>query len=140
MELHLKRLIKKQESTIGELTIDGKHECYICEDVDRHLAQDMPLAAIKSVKVAGQTAIPYGRYEIAITFSNRFQKPLPLLLDVKGFDGIRIHPGNTAADTDGCLLPGQTHTDTSVDISREAFANLFDKIKAAHEKIFITIE
>lgn len=140
MELNLKRTIKKPESTIGTLFVNGQFECFTCEDVDRHLTQDMPIEAIVAVKIPGKTAIPAGRYEVAVTFSDRFKKPLPLLLNVKGFEGIRIHPGNTDSDTEGCLLPGTAHTDTEVQNSREAFYNLFEKIKAANEKIFITIE
>lgn len=140
MELLLTRITRNEFCTIAELLVDSVHECFICEDVDRGLAQSMPLEEIKSVKVPGKTAIPSGRYEVVVSFSNRFQKPLPLLLGVPGFEGIRIHPGNTAADTEGCLLPGKVHTDVSVGNSREAFHDLFDKIKAATEKVFITIQ
>ena len=139
MEILLQRSFRNKNNTIGVLSIDGKFECFICEDKDRGLKQTDPLEVIQKVKVPGQTAIPEGRYKVAITFSNRFQKPLPLLLNVPGFEGVRIHPGNTAADTEGCLLPGTDHNDTSVMNSRAAFYDLFEKIKAANEKVFITI-
>jgi hypothetical protein len=106
--------------TIGELMVDGEHECYTLEDVVR-----------TGPKVFGETAIPYGTYKVIVTRSNRFQRDLPLLLGVVGFDGIRIHPGNTAADTSGCLLVGQHHTSTSVTESRLAFDALFPKIRNA---------
>ena len=111
------------ECTIGELMVDGEHECYTLEDVVRPDGQ----------KIFGETAIPYGRYRVVVTFSNRFQRELPLLLSVPDFDGIRIHPGNTAANTAGCLLVGRHHTGSSVTDSRLAFEPLFAKIRYAIE-------
>lgn len=142
MELKLVRKNFTQVSTIGELFIDGKFECFILEDIDRGLDQRMETGTIKSIKVYGKTAIPKGRYEIAITYSNRFKKKLPLLLDVKGFEGIRIHPGNTAADTEGCLLPGTMAGENRVLNSRVAFDNLLHQLesKINQEKVFITVE
>jgi len=142
MELLLKRSRKTPQSTIGDLFINDQPECVVCEDVDRGLRSDMPLEAIRSLKVHGKTAIPTGRYEVVITFSARFKKPLPLLLGVSGFEGIRIHPGNTAADTEGCLLPGTVPGENMVLNSRKAFGALFNKINFAikKEKVFITIE
>lgn len=142
MELNLNRTTKTEQSTIGELSVNGTFECFILEDVDRGLRQDMTLAQIQSMKIHSQTAIPVGRYEIAITFSNKFQKYLPLLLSVPGFEGIRIHPGNIPANTEGCLLPGTTKGENVVTESRKAFTQLFAKLKAVEkkEKIFITIQ
>jgi len=102
----------------------------------------MPLDEIKAGKVHGKTAIPSGTYQVAITFSNRFKKYLPLLINVPGFEGIRIHPGNTAADTEGCLLPGEFRNHNQVTNSKKAFTKLFEKLKAVEkkEKITITIE
>jgi len=142
MELVLKRTDRTEESTIGELSIDGTVECFILEDCDRGLRKDWTLDQIKLTKVYGKTAIPSGRYEIAITYSNRFKKYLPLLLSVPGFEGIRIHPGNRATDSEGCLLPGLTKGTNVVSQSRDAFTSLFNKLKAAEkrEKIFITIQ
>jgi hypothetical protein len=143
MELTLNRVTRTDTSTIGELSIDGgERECYILEDRDRRLTQDTPIAVIKTNKVFGKTCIPSGRYEVVVTFSARFKKPLPLLMNVPGFDGIRIHPGNTAENTLGCLLPGSTKDKDFVGGSKVAFEKLFSKIKAAAEteKIFITIK
>jgi len=142
MELELTRSVKTNKSTIGELTVNGVFECFILEDKDRGLRKDMPLSELIVMKIKTRTAIPTGRYEIVVSFSDKFQKMLPLLLDVPAFAGIRIHPGNTDANTEGCLLPGKTKSPDMIGSSRVAFTALFDKIKAAlqREKIFITVK
>jgi hypothetical protein len=116
-------------STIGELAVDGAFECFTLED------------AVRPVKIKGITAIPAGSYEVVVSFSERFKRPLPLLLNVPNFDGIRIHPGNTARDTEGCILVGKTKDKDLVGSSRDAFGSLLEKIQAAlaQEKIFIHI-
>ncbi|HMK20113.1 MAG TPA: DUF5675 family protein, partial [Chitinophagaceae bacterium] len=141
MELELTRSVKTNKSTIGELTVNGVFECFILEDKDRGLRKDMPISELIVMKIKTRTAIPTGRYEIVVSFSDKFQKMLPLLLDVPAFAGIRIHPGNTDANTEGCLLPGKTKSPDMIGSSRVAFTALFDKIKAAlqREKIFITV-
>ena len=142
MELELTRSVKTNKSTIGELTVNGVFECFILEDKDRGLRKDMPISELIVMKIKTRTAIPTGRYEIVVSFSDKFQKMLPLLLDVPAFAGIRIHPGNTDANTEGCLLPGKTKSTDMIGSSRVAFTALFDKIKAAlqREKIFITVK
>ena len=142
MELELKRSVKTNKSTIGELTVNGVFECFILEDKDRGLRKDMPISELIVMKIKTRTAIPTGRYEIVVSFSDKFQKMLPLLLDVPAFAGIRIHPGNTDANTEGCLLPGKTKSPDMIGSSRVAFTALFDKIKAAlqREEIFITVK
>ena len=107
MELTLKRIAKKDTYTIGKLYVDGEYFCDTLEDKDRGLTSDMSLKDIKKIKVYGQTAIPSGRYRVTMNMSSRFKKVVSLLLNVPGFDGIRIHSGNTAADTQGCILLGQ---------------------------------
>lgn len=126
----LERLQLDPDVTIGALSIDGDFECWIVEDSVREVA-GQPASAWK---VPGQTAIPRGTYKVTITPSNRFKRDLPLLLNVPGFDGIRIHPGNTSADTEGCLLPGKTRLRKSVGYSQAAFDALFIKLKSAHGK------
>ncbi|MFA9204865.1 MAG: DUF5675 family protein [Bacteroidia bacterium] len=121
MNLVLMRRPSALGATIGRLTIEGVHECWTCEDVIRPPGE----------KVPGQTCIPLGRYQVVVTQSQRFQRPLPLLLEVPGFTGIRIHPGNTAADTEGCILPGLDDRNGSVGRSKIAFDALFAKIEAA---------
>src|SRR5688572_3782840 len=118
MELELIRSTKTNRSTIGELAVNGVFECFILEDKDRGLQQNMPVSELMEKKIRTKTAIPSGRYEIVVSFSNRFQKMLPLLLDVPVFEGIRIHPGNTDTDTEGCLLPGKSKSQDMVGSSR----------------------
>jgi hypothetical protein len=96
MELILQRQPSSLGATLGTLAIDGEHECHTLEDAVRPAGP----------KVPGQTAIPAGRYRVALTPSRRFGRILPLLLEVPGFAGVRIHAGNTDADTAGCILVG----------------------------------
>ena len=121
MKIEIKRLIKTENSTIGELTIDGKFECYTLEDKERE------------VKIKSETAIPKGAYKVIINQSNRFKKLLPLLLSVPNFEGARIHPGNTNHDTEGCILVGRTKSKDFIGQSRKAFESLFAKMKVAKE-------
>ena len=142
MELELTRSVRTNRTTIGELMINGIFECFILEDKDRGLRQGMTTSELMALKIKTRTAIPTGRYEIAVSFSDRFKKMLPLLLDVPAYEGIRIHSGNTDEDTEGCLLPGKTRSADAVGSSRVAFTALFHKIMAAlqREKIFITVK
>lgn len=128
MHLLLTRSPSAHDCTLGKLYVNGTFECYTLEDVVR-----------TGPKVYGKTAIPAGTYEVAINYSNKFKRDLPLLLNVPGFAGIRIHSGNTAADTLGCILVGQTQTKTSVGNSRKAFDALFAKMLAAMKKEKITM-
>lgn len=127
MKLKLKRIHKTENSTIGELFIDGVFECYTLEDKERE------------IKIKSETAIPKGVYKVIITRSNRFKVDLPLLVNVSNFEGIRIHAGNTNHDTEGCILVGQTRSKDFIGSSRKAFAKLFAKLKKA-ENITIEIE
>ena len=142
MELTLIRT-PKPTATPGELVSGAAHLCYTLEDVDRGLMQTMPLMGILEKKVFGKTAIPCGRYEVTITFSDRFQRPLPLLLGVPGYAGVRIHPGNTTADTEGCILVGLALEGDTIrpGTSRPAFERLFFQLRTAMktEKVWLTI-
>lgn len=124
MNLNIHRTNPGPQSTIGELYIDGVFECYTLEDKVRP----------DGVKVYGETAIPAGSYTVDVTFSPRFGRELPLLLNVKGFVGIRIHPGNTAADTDGCILVGSSKESNFVGHSKDTFDRLFPKIMDARAR------
>ena len=125
MKIVLNRDIKSVNSTTGKLSIDGEFQCFVLEDEDRGLNSSMSLEEIIAKKVPGQTCIPQGEYKVIITHSNRFNRDLPLLVNVPGYDGIRIHPGNTAADTEGCLLPGEARSVDTVLNSRSAWQKLF---------------
>tara|TARA_R110000822_G_scaffold124912_1_gene259369 strand:+ start:166 stop:636 length:471 start_codon:yes stop_codon:yes gene_type:complete len=142
MELQLKREIFTDISTIGTLTIDGKFECYILEDKDRGINNTLTLEQIMRVKVYGKTAIPYGRYEIDWTMSARFKVMMPILLNVVGWSGIRIHKGNTEIDSLGCLLCGTRKLSNRITESTIATNKLYAKIEAAKkqgQRIYITI-
>jgi hypothetical protein len=142
MELQLKREIFTDISTIGSLTIDGKFECYILEDKDRGINNTLSLEQIMRVKVYGKTAIPYGRYEVDWTMSARFKVMMPILLNVVGWSGIRIHKGNTEIDSLGCLLCGTRKLSNRITESTIATNKLYAKIEAAKkqgQRIFITI-
>lgn len=104
MKLKLVREFFTPTETLGSLLIDGKFFCYTLEDVDRGLKQSMALADVQSKKVKAETAIPYGNYKVELTFSNHFKKIMPLVVDVKAFEGIRFHGGNTHLDSEGCIL------------------------------------
>lgn len=123
LQLKLVRDVFEEDFTLSSLYhSDGRHLFYICEDAVR----EVPGEPVSKWKVHGQTAIPRGNYKVVITFSNRFQKHLPLLLDVPGFEGIRIHAGNSCDNTEGCLLPG---------LSRDAEKGLVLNSKAAMAKL-----
>jgi hypothetical protein len=101
--------------------VNGEVECFTLEDV------------VRPVKIKHETAIPEGTYKVDITWSNRFQKPMPLVFDVPGFTGIRIHTGNTKANTSGCILVGERRVLDRIDHSQEAFSRLFNMMKDALE-------
>ena len=97
--LRVERKWKKKDYTIGNLYINDVFFSNILEDTVRGLRQDMTPEEIKKIKIHGQTAIPSGRYEIRVTLSARFRRQLPILLNVPGYAGVRIHPGNTDTNT-----------------------------------------
>lgn len=120
MDLRIQRQPTTDGATLGVLLIDGRRECWTLED------------ALTDHKIPGQSCIPPGRYRVVITPSVRFGRLLPLLCEVPGFTGVRIHAGNTTADTAGCLLVGQTlATPTTLGHSRFALAGVQAKIAAA---------
>jgi hypothetical protein len=131
VKLTLERLQLDPDVTIGSLSIDGQWQCWTLEDVVR--SNGAP-------KVFGQTAIPFGLYGLDITFSPHFQRDLPLLLAVPDFSGVRIHPGNTPADTEGCILVGQDRLAKSIGHSVAAFNELFPKLRAGLAAGTVTLE
>lgn len=119
MKLELKRLYFKDTYTIGKLYVNGYYLCDTLEDKHRPDGE----------KVYGETCIPVGTYQVIINMSNRFKKLMPLLLNVPGFEGIRIHSGNTSADTSGCILVGQNKIKGMLVNSRLEFDKLMNKIQ-----------
>jgi hypothetical protein len=124
MKLQVKRNQCRTICTLGQLFIDGVFECYTLEDQVRPMEEH---------KVFGLTAIPYGLYDVDVTYSPHFERELPLLKNVPGFEGVRIHPGNTASDTEGCLLLGSEIVGDTITHSRVAFESAYAKIKVAHD-------
>ena len=152
MEILLKRIAKKSDYTIGKLFIGEEYFCDTLEPtwrnllgvelppemVSRHLGRN---SGVKARKEPGKTAIPEGRYPLVMTKSMRFKKWLPLLLGVPGFSGVRIHAGNTAKDTQGCILVGENKERGKVINSTATFRKLYPILQAADERgESITIE
>lgn len=143
MEILLRRTARKSDYTIGKVYINGSYFCDSLEDKDRGLAQGMPLSEIKSKKVYGKTAIPAGAYNVSWNYSNRFKRMMPLIEDVPGFSGVRIHSGNTHSDTEGCVLLGQNKQVGKVLNSKATISKFYPLVEKAYksgEKITITIE
>lgn len=153
MEIELRRIARRDTYTIGRLSIDGERFCDTIEDKDRGLRQDLPLSVNKARKVKGETAIPTGRYQVTLgvqskKYAHRKQYAfcngyVPRLLNVPAFDGILIHIGNTAQDSEGCILVGKNTKVGMVTHSTVTFWELYSRLQDAAkqgEKIFITIE
>jgi hypothetical protein len=133
MDLNLIRRWVTPESTIGELYIEGVWECFTLEDVIRPFGN----------KVQDKTAIWGDRtYRVIIDYSPKFKKDMPHVINVPFFSGIRIHSGNTADDSSGCILVGKTREKDKILESKVAFGELFPKLKTAldaGEPIFLSI-
>ena len=154
MELTIDRKWKKQSYTISNLYIDGKWFSNVLEDADRGLDNSMSEDMIRTLKKPSITAIPRGTYEITLdVLSPKYSKvqfykdvcngKVPRLKNVKGFDGILIHAGNTDKDSSGCLLVGQNKVKGQVVNSKETFKQLYKLLqdgKSRGEKITIKIE
>lgn len=123
------RLAHAENFTPGKMYLDNVKFCETCEDEDRHL--ESSLEAISERKVYGRTAIPRGRYRLVVSFSNRFQKLLPEVLDVPGFTGIRIHGGNRAEHSIGCILVGKVRTSTGIAQCADSVQRIIDQIDDA---------
>lgn len=143
MEIKIKRIFKGDDYTIGNMYINGGYFCNTLEDKVRNIP--------KEVKVFGKTAIPAGKYEIDMNsispkFRNRswakkYKGIVPRLKNVPYFSGVLIHPGNTAVDSDGCILVGENSIKGKVLNSQKYWFILMDKlIKANNSGEKITIE
>lgn len=150
MELTLKRIARREKYTIGRLYIDGKYFCDTIEDKDRGLSQALPVTVNKNLKRRGVTAIPVGRYRVTLdVVSPKFSKKtayqfcggkLPRIINVPAFDGVLIHIGNTANDTEGCILVGKNTEVGKVLQSTVTFRALYEELKQAKDTIYITVQ
>ena len=155
MELILKRIALRSEYTIGKLYVDGEYVCDTIEDTVRDLDKDGKFAN-GEVKIPGKTAIPYGRYEVTMkvkspkysnftkySWAKKYDGYLPRLLNVPHFEGILIHCGNTADDSDGCIIVGENKAVGKVINSVNTFRKLMDEYlipaKKRNERIFMVI-
>lgn len=135
MEIRVERIALRPTYTIGRLYLNGKYFCDTIEPRVRDLKREP--------KVQGKTAIPEGKYLVRLTYSNRFKKVLPLLVDVPYFEGVRIHSGNDEDDTEGCILVGKNKEKGKVLESRVTMTSLMYDLQQAHnrnEKIEIEIK
>ena len=150
MELLLERIARRDAYTIGHLSIDGKRFCDTCEDTDRGLRQDLPLSVNQAKKRRGITAIPVGRYRVTLDVkSPKYSKKkqydfckgfVPRLINVPAFEGILIHIGNTAADSEGCILVGRNTKVGMVLESTKTFKALYEVLRKATDPIYITVK
>lgn len=133
MNIVIKRIFCGENYSIGRLFLDGKYFCDTLEDTVRPAG----------VKVPGQTAVPAGTYRLELNKSPRFGRVIPLLVEVPGFTGVRIHAGNCAADTEGCILVGFNQIKGRLVGSRATEKRLCEKLQEVAdkgEKLEITIE
>ena len=126
--LRVERKWYTDKSTTGELYFDNAFQCFTLED------------KVREVKIPRITAIPAGRYAVVLSFSNRFNKYLPEILNVPFYTGVRMHPGNRPEDSEGCILLGDTHGSDFVGNSRAAFSVFMAKLQAAARKGKVWIE
>ena len=121
MKLTLRRKWFTEKSTIGELYIEEDYECFTLEDCVRQEGE----------KVYGETAIPWGRYRVCIDWSNHFKRFMPHILLVPNFEGVRIHSGNSPADTDGCICLGNTRFKDWIGESVRAYGHFIKQLEHA---------
>lgn len=124
MEITIERRYGCARYTVGALYVDG---AYFCDTLE-------PPVREYGVKIPGRSAVPAGTYKTVLNYSARFQRVLPLLIDVPGFEGVRIHPGNGAEDTRGCVLVGFNRQKGRVLQSRATFERLFEKLRLAEQR------
>lgn len=145
MKLKIDRRWKKATYTVGILYVDGVRFCETLEDKDRGLFQTDYLAQIKSVKVYGETAIPVGSYRVTLSvispkyagvqwYKDLCGGKMPRLLNVPGFEGILIHPGNNALQSYGCVLVGRNTKVGELTESKATFKKLYAKMRAAWDR------
>ena len=124
MLITVRRRWYTEKSTIGIMAVDGVRCAFTLEDVKR----------ANGVKVDGATAIPAGEYKVILDLSARFKRIMPHILDVPGFEGIRIHKGNTSEDTHGCILIGLRKGFDEIYDCSKVFSDLMAQLQAAADK------
>lgn len=134
IKLTLKRFAFKDKYTIGRLYINGLYFSDTLEDKDRGLYDWLSEGYIKEIKVKHQTAIPYGIYKVLWSYSPKYKRMMPEVLNVKGFSGIRIHSGNTADDSSGCILLGFNKEVGKVLDSRKTCKKFYEIIEECYNK------
>ena len=139
MELILERKFHNENSTEGNLYVNGKFFAHTIEDRVRAKPGEWK----KEVKVYGKTAIPYGAYPVMVTWSNRFKRPMPGIFNVEDFEGIRIHWGTSELSSAGCIIIS-SKADNEHDkliLDKSTTEKLIDIIEEAQkkEKVHITI-
>ena len=145
MEIQLIRKYRKPNYTIGQLFVNGQYFSDTLEDTDRGLKDSMSSEEIIKIKIFGSTCIPCGTYKVVLDIyspkfgSKSYYKEIcngkvPRLLNVKGFEGVLIHAGNTDKDSAGCLLVGVNKVKGQVINSRETFKELYKLLKDKHDK------
>lgn len=142
LHLILLRKYRKEAYTIGQLYNGNTYLCNTVEDTDRGLHSNMAAAQIAKLKIKGQTAIPTGSYKVEVTDSPKFKRPLPLVLNVPGFSGIRIHRGQNANSTEGCIIPGENTVKGGVTNStryEEVITKLIQNAQKNNEECWLTI-
>lgn len=143
LELKVKRRWFAEDYTIGTFFADGERVCDTIEDKNRDLNRDGDLNDKGEGKVYGETAIPFGRYEVVLNISPKFKRRLPRLLNVKHFEGILIHRGNTVKDTHGCIIVGENKVKGKVINStfyEKKVVEICEQAIEEGKRIFITIE
>lgn len=149
----LERAYRGKEYTIGKLYINNKYFCDTLEDVDRGLTQSMSEQEILSIKIKNQTAIPIGQYKIVMNIASPkysnfskypwakpYQGKLPRLLNVPGYSGVLIHPGNTKNDTSGCILLGENNVKGKVVNSQKKWKEFMEILSKDRNNIILTIK
>lgn len=142
LHLTLIRKWKKSDYTIGQLYAGGRLICNTVEDADRGLNMYMKETEIKNKKVYAETAIPAGTYKLAVSVSPKFKRKLIEVLNVPGYSGIRIHKGNTAKDSAGCIIPGENKIQGGVINSTKYEELLTSMVESAlnnKEEAYLTI-
>nr|DAM01317.1 MAG TPA: hypothetical protein [Bacteriophage sp.] len=143
MEIKVKRITPiDYPYTIGKMYIDGDYFCDTLEDRVRDINKNGKFDNGEA-KIAGETAVPYGRYQVVVNMSPRFKRELPRLLNVPNFEGILIHRGNTDKDSSGCILVGENKVKGKVINStpyEQKLVSILKDVQNKGEEIWITIE